>query len=100
MPSSQAGTRFLELLAVDENAFDKLYCVTFQLMDAQWLVKRASYMEFNVPCTSRFTNLSCFFLGVILVDLFGWFPLPYKFLHIFTGSSKIHKNPTRAGACS
>lgn len=51
MPISQAGIRFLELLAVDENAFDKLYCVAFQLMDAQWLVKRASYMEFNVHFT-------------------------------------------------
>jgi ELMO domain-containing protein len=51
MPSSQAGSHFLDLLPVDENAFDKLYCVAFRLMDAQWLVKRASYMEFNVPCT-------------------------------------------------
>ena len=30
------------------NAFDHLYCVAFRLLDAQWLVKRASYMEFNV----------------------------------------------------
>ncbi|XP_078159991.1 ELMO/CED-12 family protein [Carex rostrata] len=57
MPSSQAGTRFLELLAEDENAFDKLYCVAFQLMDAQWLVKRASYMEFNEVLKSTRTQL-------------------------------------------
>ncbi|KAL9247436.1 hypothetical protein vseg_020868 [Gypsophila vaccaria] len=46
-PTSTAGVRFLELLAVDEMAFDNLYCVAFQMMDAQWLAKRASYMEFN-----------------------------------------------------
>ncbi|KAF3322602.1 ELMO domain-containing protein A [Carex littledalei] len=57
MPSSQAGTRFLELLAEDENAFDKLYCVAFRLMDAQWLVKRASYMEFNEVLKSTRTQL-------------------------------------------
>ncbi|KAK9188140.1 hypothetical protein WN944_019542 [Citrus x changshan-huyou] len=46
-PSSSAGIRFLELLEKDEMAFDDLYCVAFRMMDAQWLVKRASYMEFN-----------------------------------------------------
>ncbi|ONH94675.1 hypothetical protein PRUPE_7G026000 [Prunus persica] len=46
-PASLAGTRFLELLQEDEMAFDNLYCVAFQMMDAQWLAKRASYMEFN-----------------------------------------------------
>ncbi|KAH9618492.1 hypothetical protein KSS87_021860 [Heliosperma pusillum] len=46
-PSSTVGVRFLELLAGDEMAFDNLYCIAFQMMDAQWLAKRASYMEFN-----------------------------------------------------
>lgn len=46
-PTTIAGVRFLELLGEDDMAFDKLYCVAFQMMDAQWLVKRASYMEFN-----------------------------------------------------
>ncbi|KAH0972740.1 hypothetical protein GBA52_024896 [Prunus armeniaca] len=46
-PTSLAGIRFLELLQEDEMAFDNLYCVAFQMMDAQWLAKRASYMEFN-----------------------------------------------------
>ncbi|KAH9771046.1 ELMO domain-containing protein [Citrus sinensis] len=46
-PSSSAGLRFLELLEKDEMAFDNLYCVAFRMMDAQWLAKRASYMEFN-----------------------------------------------------
>ncbi|KAK8599375.1 hypothetical protein V6N13_077301 [Hibiscus sabdariffa] len=31
----------------DEEAFDVLYCVAFELMDAQWLAMHASYMEFN-----------------------------------------------------
>ncbi|XP_008240635.1 PREDICTED: ELMO domain-containing protein A isoform X2 [Prunus mume] len=46
-PTSLAGIRFVELLQEDEMAFDNLYCVAFQMMDAQWLAKRASYMEFN-----------------------------------------------------
>ncbi|KDO36710.1 hypothetical protein CISIN_1g035420mg [Citrus sinensis] len=50
-PSSSAGIRFLELLEKDEMAFDNLYCVAFQMMDAQWLAKRASYMEFSVNLT-------------------------------------------------
>ncbi|XAR48340.1 hypothetical protein NMG60_11031128 [Bertholletia excelsa] len=46
-PTTLAGVRFLELLGQDEMAFDTLFCVAFQMMDAQWLAKRASYMEFN-----------------------------------------------------
>ncbi|XXG41084.1 hypothetical protein AAC387_Pa01g1628 [Persea americana] len=46
-PTSVAGIRFLELLGEDEMAFDNLFCVAFQMMDVQWLAKRASYMEFN-----------------------------------------------------
>ncbi|XP_022746408.1 ELMO domain-containing protein A-like [Durio zibethinus] len=56
-PSSVAGIRFLELLGEDEMAFDILYCVAFQMMDAQWLVKRASYMEFNDVLKSTRTQL-------------------------------------------
>lgn len=47
-----AGIRFLGLLGEDEMAFDNLFCVAFQMMDAQWLAKRASYMEFNVNACS------------------------------------------------
>uniref|UniRef100_A0A7N0VFR1 ELMO domain-containing protein n=1 Tax=Kalanchoe fedtschenkoi TaxID=63787 RepID=A0A7N0VFR1_KALFE len=47
IPKTSVGLRFLELLGEDDMAFDNLYCVAFQLMDAQWLAKRASYMEFN-----------------------------------------------------
>ncbi|GAB2254827.1 hypothetical protein Droror1_Dr00008605 [Drosera rotundifolia] len=46
-PTSAAAARFLELLAEDEMAFDGLFCVAFRMMDAQWLAKHASYMEFN-----------------------------------------------------
>ncbi|KAL3533315.1 hypothetical protein ACH5RR_006836 [Cinchona calisaya] len=46
-PSTLAGIRFLELLSEDEMAFDNLFCIAFQLLDAQWLARRASYMEFN-----------------------------------------------------
>jgi hypothetical protein len=46
-PSSLAGKQFLKILAEDEMAFDMLYCVAFEMLDAQWLAKRASYMEFN-----------------------------------------------------
>ncbi|KAK6243615.1 hypothetical protein QUC31_010024 [Theobroma cacao] len=56
-PSSVAGIRFLELLGEDEMAFDNLYCVAFQMMDAQWLVKRASYMQFNDVLKSTRTQL-------------------------------------------
>lgn len=37
--------------AEDECAFDMLYCVAFEMLDAQWLAMRASYMEFNVCST-------------------------------------------------
>ncbi|KAF7852228.1 hypothetical protein BT93_L5373 [Corymbia citriodora subsp. variegata] len=56
-PSSLAGIRFLDLLQEDEMAFDNLYCVAFQMMDAQWLAKRASYMEFNDVLKSTRTQL-------------------------------------------
>ena len=52
-PTSLAGIRFLELLGEDDMAFDNLYCVAFHMMDAQWLAKRASYMEFNVNHFSK-----------------------------------------------
>lgn len=56
-PSSAAGIQFLKLLGEDEMAFDNLYCIAFQMMDAQWLVKRASYMEFNEVLKSTRTQL-------------------------------------------
>lgn len=56
-PASLAGVRFLGLLSEDEMAFDNLYCVAFQMMDAQWLAKRASYMQFNDVLKSTRTQL-------------------------------------------
>ncbi|KAL8460124.1 hypothetical protein ACS0TY_031874 [Phlomoides rotata] len=46
-PSTMAGHCFLGMLSHDDMAFDNLFCVAFKLLDAQWLIKRASYMEFN-----------------------------------------------------
>ncbi|KAK7290710.1 hypothetical protein RIF29_05315 [Crotalaria pallida] len=56
-PSSLSGIRFLELLEEDELAFDNLYCIAFQIMDAQWLARRATYMEFNDVLKSTRTQL-------------------------------------------
>lgn len=46
-PSTSMGAIFLKMLAEDEWAFDLLYCITFEMMDEQWLEMQASYMEFN-----------------------------------------------------
>ncbi|KAK8480800.1 hypothetical protein V6N11_028085 [Hibiscus sabdariffa] len=58
-PKNLPGYNFLKLLggngnedlsalsSKDEEAFDVLYCVAFELMDAHWLAMHASYMEFN-----------------------------------------------------
>lgn len=48
VPATLAGRRFVAMLGDDENAFDDVYCVAFEMLDAQWLAMRASYMEFNV----------------------------------------------------
>ncbi|MCO5560060.1 hypothetical protein L7F22_013666 [Adiantum nelumboides] len=47
-PKTLSGRQFVKLLEEDEFAFDRLYCVAFEMMDAQWLAMKASYMEFNV----------------------------------------------------
>ncbi|KAK6162671.1 hypothetical protein DH2020_002512 [Rehmannia glutinosa] len=39
--------QMLDLEAENESAFDLLYCITFKLMDHQWLAMHASYMDFN-----------------------------------------------------
>lgn len=50
---TMAGIRFVKLLKEDDMAFDNLFCVAFEIMDAHWLAKRASYMQFNevLKCT-------------------------------------------------
>ncbi|KAF5749136.1 ELMO/CED-12 family protein isoform 1 [Tripterygium wilfordii] len=77
-PSTEAGIRFLELLKEDEMAFDNLFCVAFQMMDAQWLAKRASYMEFNEVLKSTRTQLE---RELVLEDVSNVTELPaYNFL--------------------
>ena len=46
--STIAGAHFVRLLENDDAAFDNLFCVAFQMLDAHWLARGASYMEFNV----------------------------------------------------
>ncbi|XP_034708438.1 ELMO domain-containing protein A-like isoform X4 [Vitis riparia] len=51
-PRSMAGAIFLKFLSENESAFDLLYCITFKLMDNQWLAMHASYMDFNTVMKS------------------------------------------------
>ncbi|KAI4356613.1 hypothetical protein L6164_000623 [Bauhinia variegata] len=51
-PRTLVGATFLKFLAENESAFDLLYCITFKLMDHQWLAMRASYMDFNAVMKS------------------------------------------------
>ncbi|KAG9452691.1 hypothetical protein H6P81_005595 [Aristolochia fimbriata] len=46
-PKCLPGQTFIKILSEDEAAFDVLYCIAFEMMDAQWLAMRASYMQFN-----------------------------------------------------
>ncbi|CAL8140090.1 unnamed protein product [Prunus armeniaca] len=47
-PRCLPGINFVRLLGEDEAAFDVLYCIAFEMVDAQWLAMHASYMQFNV----------------------------------------------------
>ncbi|AQK42399.1 ELMO domain-containing protein 2, mRNA [Zea mays] len=47
-PKSLPGINFIKVLTEHEDAFDVLYCIAFEMMDAQWLAMRASYMQFKV----------------------------------------------------
>ncbi|XP_040995416.1 ELMO domain-containing protein A-like isoform X2 [Juglans microcarpa x Juglans regia] len=51
-PRTLVGATFLKFLAESESAFDLLYCITFKLMDHQWLSMQASYMDFNAVMKS------------------------------------------------
>nr|XP_029117917.1 ELMO domain-containing protein A isoform X2 [Elaeis guineensis] len=46
-PKSLPGINFIKILSEDEEAFDVLYCIAFEMVDAQWLAMRASYMQFK-----------------------------------------------------
>ncbi|CAI5474416.1 unnamed protein product [Closterium sp. Yama58-4] len=48
IPATVAGRAFLKILPEHPTAFEDLYCVTFEMLDANWLELKASYMEFNV----------------------------------------------------
>ncbi|XP_021902439.1 ELMO domain-containing protein A isoform X3 [Carica papaya] len=56
-PKCLPGINFVKLLGEDEEAFDVLYCIAFELMDAQWLAMHASYMEFNEVLQATRTQL-------------------------------------------
>ncbi|VAI47603.1 unnamed protein product [Triticum turgidum subsp. durum] len=51
-PRSLLGAVFLKLLSENDRAFDILYCITFKLMDQQWLDMHATYMDFNTVMKS------------------------------------------------
>ncbi|KAJ6722610.1 ELMO/CED-12 FAMILY PROTEIN-RELATED [Salix koriyanagi] len=51
-PRTLVGATFLKFLAEDDSAFDLLYCITFKLMDHEWLNMHASYMDFNAVMKS------------------------------------------------
>lgn len=55
--------------AEDEEAFDVLYCIAFEMMDAQWLAMRASYMEFNV-CMLSLTPRTRAQIYFLILELF------------------------------
>ncbi|XP_010258741.1 PREDICTED: ELMO domain-containing protein A-like isoform X1 [Nelumbo nucifera] len=61
-PRTVLGAIFLKLLVENESAFDLLYCITFKLMDQQWLAMRASYMDFNTVMKSTRRQLEREFL--------------------------------------
>ncbi|KAK8648089.1 hypothetical protein V6N13_128851 [Hibiscus sabdariffa] len=74
-PSNLPGLNFLKLLAEDEQAFDVLYCIAFEMVDAQWLAMHASYMEFNMikplylPNFFRFASLSWFLIPISITTV-------------------------------
>ncbi|XP_042386592.1 uncharacterized protein LOC121978294 [Zingiber officinale] len=51
-PRSFIAAVFLKLLSENDQAFDIMYCITFKLMDHQWLTMHASYMDFNIVMKS------------------------------------------------
>lgn len=56
-PKSVPGANFIRVLSEDEEAFDVLYCIAFQMMDAQWLAMQASYLQFNEVLQATRTQL-------------------------------------------
>ncbi|KAK3276040.1 hypothetical protein CYMTET_15869 [Cymbomonas tetramitiformis] len=47
IPDNAPSRGFFALVEMDEHAFENLYCATFELLDRQWLLQKATYMEFS-----------------------------------------------------
>ncbi|CAO2814354.1 unnamed protein product [Amaranthus hypochondriacus] len=56
-PRCIPGNKFVKMLGEDEEAFDILFCIAFEMMDAQWLAMNASYMQFNEVLQATRTQL-------------------------------------------
>ncbi|XP_019107432.2 uncharacterized protein LOC104903355 [Beta vulgaris subsp. vulgaris] len=56
-PRCISGKNFVKMIGEDEEAFDMLFCVAFEMMDAQWLARNASYMQFNDVLQATRTQL-------------------------------------------
>lgn len=48
LPSTSYFKGFLNLLDRNENTFEDLYGIMFELLDKNWLEQKASYMEFSM----------------------------------------------------
>ncbi|EEF44474.1 conserved hypothetical protein [Ricinus communis] len=78
-PKGLPGINFIKLLGEDDAAFDILFCLAFELMDAQWLAMHASYMEFNEVLKVTRTQLE---RELSLEDIHGVKDLPaYNLLY-------------------
>ncbi|KAK9757750.1 hypothetical protein RND81_01G183900 [Saponaria officinalis] len=77
-PRTLVGAIFAKLLADNESAFDLLYCITFKLLDQQWLLMHASYMDFNAVMKATRRQLE---KELLLEDITRIEDLPsYRFL--------------------
>jgi len=49
VPSKPPGRALLRMLGAEEQgaALEEVYCITFELLDLEWLKAGASYMQFN-----------------------------------------------------
>ncbi|XP_021717303.1 ELMO domain-containing protein A isoform X2 [Chenopodium quinoa] len=56
-PRCISGVNFVKMLGEDEEAFDVLFCIAFEMMDGQWLAMNASYMQFNDVLQATRTQL-------------------------------------------
>lgn len=48
LPTTKAGRHFAALLDEEEDAFERVYAATFELLDRLWLDTKSSYMDFPV----------------------------------------------------